>query len=271
MEKDKYQSRIGENKVLTYHPDPSREIDQEFVQQFQQVAATHPESIQEFFIRLTAVQQHSVNQNIKAMNIELRNIKIYEKLSEETIAFSANIYINGVNAGQADNTGHGGPTSYGYNSAKGKKLLDEAEAYCQTLPAEVLHDTPSKGKTVTIQMNLENYIDNLVSAHQQKKYLEKFHKRMNKDQQYAIIFGIADQQYRKLKFPLPLTEMLKLPKGIAAIKKAIQEDIFPRLKDGEKILNTNLPEDFLILERRTPTKQLNQQDIPPNKNLGPKR
>ena len=41
------------------------------------------------------------------MNIELKNVKIYAGLSEETIAFNASVYIDGKKVGEAKNSGHG--------------------------------------------------------------------------------------------------------------------------------------------------------------------
>jgi hypothetical protein len=36
------------------------------------------------------------------MKIELKKVQIYNKLSEETTAFTADIYVNGVKAGYAN-------------------------------------------------------------------------------------------------------------------------------------------------------------------------
>ena len=46
------------------------------------------------------------------MNIELKNIKIYNDLSEETRCFTATLYINGFNKGRVENRGVGGETTF---------------------------------------------------------------------------------------------------------------------------------------------------------------
>lgn len=46
------------------------------------------------------------------MKIELKNLKIAASLSEETTAYTATIYIDGVAAFHASNHGHGAPDSY---------------------------------------------------------------------------------------------------------------------------------------------------------------
>lgn len=40
--------------------------------------------------------------------VELRNLKVYEELSEETNCFTADVYFNGTFAGNARNDGRGG-------------------------------------------------------------------------------------------------------------------------------------------------------------------
>ena len=46
------------------------------------------------------------------MKIELKGIHYSKQLSRETVAFSANLYVNGYKAGTASNQGHGGNTNY---------------------------------------------------------------------------------------------------------------------------------------------------------------
>ena len=53
------------------------------------------------------------------MEIELKNVKHFPSLSQETEAFTASLYINGQHAGFAKNAGHGGSTDYYGKDAKG--------------------------------------------------------------------------------------------------------------------------------------------------------
>ncbi|CDT00991.1 hypothetical protein BN1088_1432764 [Sphingobacterium sp. PM2-P1-29] len=66
------------------------------------------------------------------MNIETKNIKHAPSLSQETEAFTANIYINGKHAGYAENAGHGGETNYYPKDAKGKELIKQAEDFAKS-------------------------------------------------------------------------------------------------------------------------------------------
>lgn len=57
MDKDKYKVRIGKDKQLVYHPDPSRETDMGFVRQFKEAGASQPATLHDFFIRLSEIQK----------------------------------------------------------------------------------------------------------------------------------------------------------------------------------------------------------------------
>jgi hypothetical protein len=66
--------------------------------------------------------------NIK-MKIELKNVSYNAKLSQETSAFTASIYIDGVKRGTVSNSGTGGP-----NNIFPWSLSDEINKYAKTLP-----------------------------------------------------------------------------------------------------------------------------------------
>lgn len=63
------------------------------------------------------------------MKIELRKFSHYPRLSQETDAFNADVYVDGVKRGTAKNDGHGGP-----NMIHPRELNDQIEAYAKTLP-----------------------------------------------------------------------------------------------------------------------------------------
>ena len=44
------------------------------------------------------------------MEITIKNLKVLERLSQETLCFSASVYVNGKKVGTAENRGHGGMT-----------------------------------------------------------------------------------------------------------------------------------------------------------------
>lgn len=54
------------------------------------------------------MSKNSIKAVIGGKTFELRHLSVAENLSEETTAFSADIYIDGVRAGYVRNSGHGG-------------------------------------------------------------------------------------------------------------------------------------------------------------------
>lgn len=161
------------------------------------------------------------------MKIELKNIKFSEAMSEETSAFTADIYVDGKKVGYAKNTGQGGPTDYlHYSDEKdsNREILGKAEKYCESLP-EIVYGTFS------VKSDLENVIDNLFEDWMKKKDEKKMEKQFNSKICVGIPNGNKYACY-DLKKPLETFPKEKLQAYILQIKS--------KLKVGEVILNTNL-------------------------------
>ncbi|RZJ92819.1 MAG: hypothetical protein EOO20_00455 [Chryseobacterium sp.] len=178
------------------------------------------------------------------MKIELKNIHHSVQLSEETEAFTANLYIKGIHAGYAKNNGTGGPTDYYHENEKGRELIREAEAYCRTLP-DKQYPKDRYMEAFSVPMNLENYIDDIVNRYIEKKEQASFAKKMDKAMERGIVFGIAGESFTTLAFTSPFAKVLSHPKATEIITNAIVNKVLPDLKDGNIILNTNIPESIL--------------------------
>jgi hypothetical protein len=63
------------------------------------------------------------------MKIELRRISYNARLSHETSAFAADVWVDGVKRGTVENDGHGGA-----DLIRPGSLADEIRVYCKTLP-----------------------------------------------------------------------------------------------------------------------------------------
>jgi len=158
------------------------------------------------------------------MKIELKNVRFSEAMSEETNAFTADLYINGKKAGYCKNTGQGGCTDYNAYSPELRPLIAEAEAYCKTLP-DIDYGT------FKVKSSLEEVIDKLFEDWTVAKERKKMEKRM----QTCVLVGKPDaSMYRYYNFKQPLSAIPKtqLLMNVQRIKDG--------LKTGEAILNTNL-------------------------------
>lgn len=80
----------------------------------------------------TLTRLNEKNQELAAMNFELRNIKHSAFASHETHCFEATVYIDGKRAGTVRNDGHGGPDDW-----HPWELKARVDAYASTLPAIV--------------------------------------------------------------------------------------------------------------------------------------
>lgn len=164
------------------------------------------------------------------MKIELKKIKISLHLSEETTAFTADIFVNGINAGYAKNTGQGGCTDYHHNpSPECRVLIQQAETHCLKMP-------PIQYGNLTIKMNLEEYIDNIINEELTKRDNAAFEKKLQKKFADHIIWGNKNKKdsYSQIKLPKPLSVYT-----VESIQKTI-DHYKAGFKPGETFWNTNL-------------------------------
>ncbi len=94
------------------------------------------------------------------MKIELKRLSVYARMSEETIAFSADLWVDGVKAGTAENNGKGGS-----NMLRVPRSIEKAiEDYCKTLP-------PLKWSQGDLPMDGDLFITCLVEREELRKKL----------------------------------------------------------------------------------------------------
>ena len=177
------------------------------------------------------------------MDIKLKKLKISEHLSEETTAFTADIFINGYKAGYAKNDGNGGCTFYHPYDEKGKQLMQDAETYCKTLPDKTVE--MGKGRSFTYNVTLETIIDDFVDEAANEKATKAFITKRNKAMLKSIVYTTKD----KLNDAYSLTNwknfdiatMLAIPLG----KETIRKKLIELNANGYIILNTNIPTEIM--------------------------
>lgn len=160
------------------------------------------------------------------MQIELKNFRFYDRLSEETLCFVGNIWVNGVKCGYAENSGKGGCTSYHHEGTQlSRELIRDAEGFCES------------NKTT-----LYNYLDELAYEIVKRKEDESIAKKLNKEMQKAILIG-TDTQYQVISFKKPLREVWETQPDY--FKKVLIEKLDKYKEKGYRLLNTNIPQQFL--------------------------
>lgn len=164
------------------------------------------------------------------MKLELKNIKFYESMSEETNCFEADLFINGKKIAYVKNTGQGGSTDYHILDYKLQSVLHEAEAYCNSMPMK-----RSEEFDFEYQPTLEHEIDDLFERWLKVKGDKKFLKDMEK----GLIYG-NKYMYTIITWKYPIKTLLSMQQGREIIRKKIVQLRF----EQETILNTNIPQEL---------------------------
>ena len=168
------------------------------------------------------------------MQIELKNIKFSEALSEETNAFVCDVYVNKVKVAYAKNQGHGGSTYYNAYIGKGE-VVKQAEDFCKALP-------PLKYGGMELPMSLEMKIDNLLSDWLKAKDQAKFDKKLQKDMLTSLCIktpnGYSQGTWKVGSRKLTIAELVSQQNGRDLLKEAIAQ----AKAQGKEVLNTNIPQ-----------------------------
>lgn len=163
------------------------------------------------------------------MKIELKNVKFSELMSEETNAFTADIFVNGKKAGYARNDGHGGCTDCHFYPEQ-KELFRQAEQYCLSLPP-IQYPASHGMEAFEIRSDMENVVDQLFEEWLKAKDNKKLEKKMESNFLVKRTDGniaLTGWKNRTLaQMPLPALQMT-------------YDNIKKQLKTGETIMNTNL-------------------------------
>lgn len=176
------------------------------------------------------------------MEIILKNIYTGERQSRDMTVFQATLYIDGYRVGVITNDGQGGATMYRPLDDKGIALIRQAEVWCRTLPPMVLPDRMSDGKPVTIPMELELYLDNIITEWLKRRDIEAFRRKAEKKMTRSILFGVPHKTFKEMTYGTLLTRLIHRPGWVDQLRDDIHRKVLPLLQDNEKILNTNIPQ-----------------------------
>ena len=116
------------------------------------------------------------------MHIELKRFTSNARLSQETTAFAADVWVDGRKVGSAENDGHGGATMVHLDTS----IRDKVEAYGKALvPAEYASFTGGA----------EWVVDQLVEAELAKRFDKKIAKADAKEKSYCAAHGLCAARF----------------------------------------------------------------------------
>lgn len=163
---------------------------------------------------------------MKEPNVVLKKVSFYERMSEETNCFTADLYINGVKVGEAKNDGQGGCTDYYSNSQKSKEIIKQAEAYFESLPK--VKSEYGFSYQPTLEFAIDEQFKAYLKAKEEKKKLKLMETAILVGKPNSSSFSYLKQRRKLSEFPVnvlqPFIDQIKAKYCV----------------DGKVILNTNL-------------------------------
>lgn len=198
------------------------------------------------------------------MNIELKNIIYEPELSRISNYIETDLYIDSYRAAGVRDNGMGGAYLFTPYSPKGTELLEAAKNYClnhqEVLMQRYLIEPLDKDP-----ITLDDLISDLVDRHITKQLLTEHQLEMERHMSGNLIYGEPGKLlYHRVMLPGPLTGLLTRKRGIAMLQEKVRERILPRLKDGDKILNSNISANALRLIG-IPEKHIDPSIVKPEK------
>ena len=163
------------------------------------------------------------------MKLQLKKVYFSEQLSEETNAFTADIYFNNKKIAYVKNDGHGGCNNIQMYEGQ-RSQLAEAEVYAKTLPSIDTGLTKGVGgEPYIIESDLDVQVDELFTA-----WLEN--KELTKESNKGIYFERDGKNWTRTWKGYSIAKLKKHPSGSIAIQNALDKVV----SEGGTILNTNL-------------------------------
>lgn len=164
------------------------------------------------------------------MKIELRKVHHSPSLSEETNAFTADVYVDGKKAGSAENHGHGGPTS-----VFPRDLEEKLNAHAATLPeAKAQLGTDE----FTYRQTAETIIDDLLAEYLNEKEAMRLGKKFRTERSVRLFWLTPAGeilQSRKIT-PDGLARLLSVSAEVETLKARNPNDRLLNLEpDGERL------------------------------------
>lgn len=129
------------------------------------------------------------------MNFSMKSVKIHKGLSQETLAFTAKVYLDGKYVADAQNAGHGGPTDILWHSKDARKQFQE---WVKTLPPIVSDIELAPGKFFEYKQDEDNFFSELVNKYELKQTLDRAVKRGKTIFRFK---GSKQGEWREIKAP----------------------------------------------------------------------
>ncbi|HLZ88098.1 MAG TPA: hypothetical protein VKQ52_12675 [Puia sp.] len=181
------------------------------------------------------------------MHIQLKNVRVNEGLSRESLAFTATLYINGLRVGRITNDGNGGETNYEPLDSRGASIIKEAVKWVGSFAPKLGSDDVDNRDLEPDRSKFGFHLEDAATGWWNGREAARFHKKAEKAMENGILFGVPGQAYRVMKYRQSIATIIELKKGVEQLKQDIHTKVMPLLNESEKILNTNIPREIIGL------------------------
>ena len=175
------------------------------------------------------------------MVIQLKNVRVNEGLSRESLAFSATLYINGQRVGLISNDGNGGETHYQSFDNRGAALIEEAVKWVGSFSRKPGASQTDGAEAAADAEKFRDHLEETANCWWNGKELAKFQRQAEKAMVKGIVFGVPGKAYRVMQYTQPIAVIIGIKKGVERLRQDIHLKVIPMLSGDEKILNTNIP------------------------------
>ena len=98
------------------------------------------------------------------MKLQLKKVKVYDELSEETICFTAELYVDNKKIATVKNDGHGGSTNVYYSECCRSESVQQVIQYAKENP--IVYKFPWGDY---VGSHVEDHVDRLLDLWLEKK------------------------------------------------------------------------------------------------------
>lgn len=175
------------------------------------------------------------------MKIELKSIDYNKSLSETAYCFAAKMYVDGKYVADVRNRGRGIVNDFDPCKKEDREVLKEAEQFC----ASELGNPRVKKDDLGAYLNLSEYSDKMVLDYLNRKEDLRVQRDIDRQTKSGLVYGNPKGEYYIIAFEMPIATIISLPRGIDVLKGKIERQVVPHIKKGDRLLNTNIPEQVL--------------------------
>ena len=173
--------------------------------------------------------------------MQLKNVRVNEGLSRESLAFSATLYINGQRAGLISNDGNGGETNYRPFDNRGAALIKEAVKWVGSFSRKLGASQTDGGAAAANVGRFRDHLEEMANCWWNGKERARFQKKAEKAMVMGIVFGVPGKTYRVMQYTQPIAAIIGIKRGVERLRQDIHQKVMPLLTEDKVILNTNIP------------------------------